>query len=969
MRIPYSSLLRTSALVLLLPLAAAGQEKPALDHEVYDIWNRIQQQEISADGAWFHYRVAPGWGDATLHVERIDGSSSHLIERGENASLTRDGRFLVFGISPTREALDEAAEDRNTPTPPDSLGILELSTGEIRKLDRLDRFSVPDESSEWIVIQREAPDEDEAEEEAEEPEEPEEAEEAEEEGSGPRQGPGTDLHYLNLVTGEEHVFPYVTTWQIHEDGETLVFAVSTPNGASDGVFLVRPDQATPHPLLTGEGIYDRIALDEAGEQVAFLTTRDLWAATDPADEGEEDEDARALYLAPLDGASEARRVASAGGDAIPEGWRVSANDGPSFSEDGTRLFFGTAPAPLPEPDEDDEMLENVRVDIWSWHDDFLQPHQLNDLNSERNRTYGAVYHRDQDRIVQLEDPSLLSVSVGSRGNANLALGQDDVPYRQIVSWDTRFVDAYLVDPRTGERERIAAKLRSGASLSPDARYVYWWDGGDFEGTLERGWMVMDVETREVVNATEGVPHPVHNELDDRTAPPGSYGLAGWTEGDEALLVYDRHDIWRLDPRGEQAPVNLTQGFGRDNDLRLRLVRLDFDDPHVTVDEDVYLSAFSHGTKADGYYRSRLDAPRTPSELAFEDVSFGSFEKAEDADVLLFTKSTFEMYPDLWTADTGFGGQRRLTEANPQQDDYNWGTAELITWTSTDGEPLQGILYKPENFDPNEEWPMMVYFYERSSDGLHSHFVPGTGTSINRSFYVSRGYVLFVPDIPYKAGYPGESAMNAVMPGITSIVNQGFVDEGRIGVQGHSWGGYQITYMVTRTNLFAAAEAGAPVVNMTSAYGGIRWGTGRVRQMQYETGQSRIGGTLWDAQHRYIENSPLFTAYRVETPLLMLHNDEDTAVPWEQGIEFFVALRRLGKPTWLVNYNGQGHGVSGRHAQKDWTIRMQQFFDHLLIDAPPPVWMAEGVPALQKGYTLGLDLVEDATANGANSGGR
>lgn len=264
--------------------------------------------------------------------------------------------------------------------------------------------------------------------------------------------------------------------------------------------------------------------------------------------------------------------------------------------------------------------------------------------------------------------------------------------------------------------------------------------------------------------------------------------------------------------------------------------------------------------------------------------------------------------------------------------------------------------------------MMVYFYERSSDGLHNYYVPNEGTSISRSFYVSRGYVLFVPDIPYKPGYPGESAMNAVMPGIASIVNQGFIDEERIGVQGHSWGGYQIAYMVTRTNLFAAAEAGAPVVNMTSAYGGIRWGSGRVRQMQYETGQSRIGGTLWDAQHRYIENSPLFTAYRVETPLLMLHNDEDTAVPWEQGIEFFVALRRLGKPTWLVNYNGQGHGVSGRHAQKDWTIRMQQFFDHHLQDAPPPVWMVEGVPALQKGRTLGLDLVGDAAADDASNGG-
>jgi dipeptidyl aminopeptidase/acylaminoacyl peptidase len=447
-------------------------------------------------------------------------------------------------------------------------------------------------------------------------------------------------------------------------------------------------------------------------------------------------------------------------------------------------------------------------------------------------------------------------------------------------------------------------------------------------------MVMDLASREVRNVTEAIPHPVFNEISDRPAPPGSYGLAGWTENDERMVVYDAHDLWLVDPRGRDAPVSLTEGYGRANDLRFRVVRLDSDQRHLPRDEDVLLSAFHRATKASGFYRTRLDRPRPPVELVMEDLAFAGLTKSEEADVLLFAKRTFQMFPDLWTSDADFRRQRRLTEANPQQNDYNWGTAELMTWTSADGEELQGILYKPEDFDPSRKWPMMVYFYEKSSDGLHGHFIPGTGTSINRSFYVSRGYVLFVPDIPYKTGYPGESAMNAILPGITAIVDQGFIDRERIGVQGHSWGGYQIAYMVTRTNIFAAAEAGAPVSNMTSAYGGIRWASGRVRQMQYETGQSRIGGTLWDAQHRFIENSPLFTAYKVETPLLILHNDEDGAVPWEEGIQLFVALRRLDKPTWLVNYNGQGHGVSGRFPQLDWTIRMQQFFDHYLQGAPP-----------------------------------
>jgi dipeptidyl aminopeptidase/acylaminoacyl peptidase len=340
----------------------------------------------------------------------------------------------------------------------------------------------------------------------------------------------------------------------------------------------------------------------------------------------------------------------------------------------------------------------------------------------------------------------------------------------------------------------------------------------------------------------------------------------------------------------------------------------------------------------------------------EDASFGGVRKAEKGDVYIYTRSTFQEFPDIWVANEDFADARKVTNANPQQDEYLWGSAELVEWFSNDGIPLQGILYKPEGFDPEKEYPMMVYFYERSSDGLHSYTVPAPGgSSINRSFYVSRGYLLFVPDIPYMIGYPGESALDAVVPGVLALVDEGFVDRKHIGVQGHSWGGYQIAYMVTRTNLFTAAEAGAPVANMVSAYGGIRWGTGMSRMFQYERTQSRIGGSLWDKPLRFIENSPIFTADKINTPILMMHNDEDTAVPWEQGIEFFVALRRLGKPVWLLNYNGEPHGLRKTQNQKDWATRMQQFFDHYLMDAPAPVWMEEGVPALLKGKTLGLEM--------------
>jgi len=285
--------------------------------------------------------------------------------------------------------------------------------------------------------------------------------------------------------------------------------------------------------------------------------------------------------------------------------------------------------------------------------------------------------------------------------------------------------------------------------------------------------------------------------------------------------------------------------------------------------------------------------------------------------------------------------------------YLWGTVELVKWTSSDGVPLQGLLYKPENFDPTKKYPMIVYFYDISNDQLNQHYQPSPSAStIHRTMFVSNGYLVFVPDIVYKEGFPGESAYSCIVSGVMSQIAKGFVDEKNIGIQGQSWGGYQTAYLITRTNLFKAAGAGAPVVNMTSAYGGIRWGTGISRMFQYEQSQSRIGGTLWEKPLYYIENSPLFFADKIETPLLMTHNDEDGAVPWYQGIEFYMALRRLNKPVWLLVYNKEDHNLVQRHNRKDLSVRLSQFFDYHLKGAPMPPWMDKGIPAIEKGITPG-----------------
>jgi dipeptidyl aminopeptidase/acylaminoacyl peptidase len=317
-------------------------------------------------------------------------------------------------------------------------------------------------------------------------------------------------------------------------------------------------------------------------------------------------------------------------------------------------------------------------------------------------------------------------------------------------------------------------------------------------------------------------------------------------------------------------------------------------------------------------------------------------KAKDADVFMVTATTFRDQPDIYISDSSFREMKKVTDANPQQSQILWGTGELISYRNADGVELQAALYKPENFDPSKKYPLMVYLYERLTQNVNNFVRPAPGTSINLSYYVSNGYLVLTPDIIYTTGYPGESALKCVVPAIEAVAAKGYVDRARIGIQGHSWGGYQTAYMLTRTNIFRAAEAGAPVVDMIAAYDGIRWGSGLPRQFQYEKTQSRIGGSIWQYPMRFIENSPIFMVDRIHTPVLILENDGDDAVPWYQGIEFFLSLRRLGKEAYMWNYNGEPHGLRHRAPQKDYTVRMQEFFDHFLKDAPEPDWMREGI---------------------------
>lgn len=915
--------------------------KKPLSHDVYDNWKEITYRALTPDGSFAVYTVNPQDGDGKVVFHSLKTTAQDSVKRASDITLTWDGRHAVFKIKPQKNRVKDLRRQKKKKEdlPKDSLGIFSFSDRKTEKIPDVKSFKVPQKAGGWLAYQLEAPKESKP---AAVPK-PDTARKNEKPKKVKKNSDdnGYTLVLRNLNANSDTRFGFVKDYTFAKYGQGLLFR-STGNDSTlkAGVYWYDLQTNQLDPLLEVKSKYKvkGLSISDDGTQAAFLVDTDTTKALIRYHK---------LYHWKK-GNSSASLLANEKTTGIPGDWMVNENYTPQFSKDGTKLFLGISPKPVVQ---DTTLLseEIVNVEVWTWKDDYIYPQQNRRLEEDKRRSYASVIHLGSpNRVVQLAHEKMPSIETGDEGNAAVALAQNETPYLVMRTWDTNvYKDLTLISMNDGTTQIIQQKVKGNARLSPRANYVVWFSSPD------TAWFSYSIAGKRTVKLTENMEVKFAEEDDDHPDYPSSYGIAGFTANDAALLVYDRYDIWMFDPENKKTPVNITK-TGRQEKTRFRYLRLDPEERFIDPEKELYLSAFNETTKQSGFYKLSLKDGKL-TRLIMGDYRFGNLIKSREANTFIFTRESFREFPDVWTADAAFASPRKLSTANPQMSRYLWGTVERVQWTSVDNIPLEGLLYKPEGFDPKKKYPMMVYFYEKYADNMHQHFPPAPIRSfINFSLYASNGYVIFVPDVVYKIGYPGESALNCIMPGVTALIAKGFVDEKRIGIQGHSWGGYQIAYMITRTNLFRAAEAGAPVANMISAYGGVRWESGLSRMFQYEKSQSRIGGTLWEKPMLYIENSPIFFADKVQTPLLMMHNDADGAVPWYQGIEYYMALRRLGKPVWMLNYNGQGHGLTQRQDRTDFAKRMMQFFDHYLKDAPMPDWMKRGVPAVEKGIKQGIE---------------
>ena len=934
----------------------SAQKKP-LDHSVYDAWESVGSRLISNDGKWLGYYVDAQEGDGNLYLYSTINKTQQKFPRASKLFLTSDSKFAIFTVKPFYKDI-KAVKDKKLKKDKlakDSLYLVNLLNNKIEKIANVKSYKAPFKGGSFVAYLLENLKEKST-------DSPKDDDKDEAKDDDDKNAKPSELVVINLTTGQKQSFQNVVKYQFSENGKQLAFVTQKPEEKKDpkdkekdkpkdkskpkkyalqSVNLVNLENFAVNKLLEEEGDFAQLTFDKSATQFALTGTTSA--------ENDLVKDYNLYYFS-----KNKKAVLNQKSAKMPKDWVISENQAPNFSKNGKQLYFGVAPKPIAK---DTALIANDHaiLDVWSYKDDYLKTIQLKNLNKDLKKSYDAVLQTEKpETLTALSRPEMDSIAIINEGNELFSFGISNNASRAESQWTgAEKKNYYIVNNLTGEATEFLKNLNGRIYPSPLGKFMVYFNRED------GNWYAYNVDKKSTTQLNKGLAVKFTDEEFDMPDYPNSYGLEGFTDKDFSVIIKDRYDLWEFFLDGKTAPKNITNGFGRKNKISFDTYQLDKDIRSFNRNAEMYLFAFNEDNKQSGIFKTKISSIKNPELLQMGDFyGYRNLVKAKNAEVYSYTKETYQEAPNVYISDD-FKTENKISEINPQQSQYNWGTTELISWTTPKGYQSKGILYKPEDFDPNKKYPMIVYFYEKLSDGLNRYIAPSpTPSRLNIPYFVSNGYLVFTPDISYEDGHPGKSAVEFINSGVEYLKKNSWVNGKKIGIQGQSWGGYQVSYLITQNDMYAAAWAGAPVVNMTSAYGGIRWSTGMNRQFQYEKSQSRIGKTLWEAPELYLENSPLFHLDKVTTPVVIMSNDKDGAVPWYQGIEMFTALRRLDKKVWLLNYNNDDHNLTKRQNKKDIQIREQQFFDYYLKDAKAPVWMTRGIPSTLKGKDWGFELTDE-----------
>ncbi|MEX2477124.1 MAG: prolyl oligopeptidase family serine peptidase [Gracilimonas sp.] len=888
------------ALLFLISSSLQAQKKD-LEPADYAQWQNIYSAAFSDDGNWFAYQISLVEGDGWLMLTNVNSEDEHKFMHSTQPAFSSDNKWFTFRIGVSEEE-ERKLKDEDKSVQYD-LGLVNLATAETDTIKMI-QDSEFSEAGTHLVMRKYK---------------------AEEVKSG-----GTDIIIRNLSSGSNQLIGNVSAYAFNDAGTHLALTIDASKKLGNGVHLVDLSANSTTVLDSDTETYKGLTWHDEDNALAFMKTQ-----SDTVHEGETHQ---VFSYTDVTRPSTKKVFDNLENSYFNEHHRVVEFAGLRWSDDMETLFFGIKDWEIKKEEEEDtsaiaklnEDLDPTNVEIWHWEDAEIQPQQKVRQNQNKEDNYLSAWHLDADRFVQLEDDQIENVSL--TGDQKHAVGYNPNPYEPAFreGWN----DIYVLNTMTGDRSQILER-HENASSSPGGMYVLYFK--------ENNWWTYDIENEQHINITGDIDSRFENSKSitgRENFPP--FGTGQWVEDDEWLLVYDEFDAYKVWADGSKYE-KVTEG-GKD-EIVYRQTRLDYEEDALQKNEPIYFSKYGYYTKNRGY--ARLDRRNRLTELIYDAKMINRLDKADEADKFVFMMESATESSNFYHTGNNFNNSKRITDTNPQQEEYHWADDELITFTNARGDKLQGRLLYPANYEEGQKYPMITYIYEMRSQSMHSYSTPSRTSAYNMRRYSSEGYFVFEPDINYVLRDPGVSAVESVVPAVETVLETGMIDEDKVGLTGHSWGAYQTSFIITQTDIFNSAVAGAPLTNMVSMYNSVYWNSGTPDAQIFEVSQGRFPEPYWMDWDKFIDNSPIFNMEDNTTPLLVEFGTDDGAVDFNQGVELYNTMRRMEKPYVMLVYEGENHGLARKENQIDYATRAFEWHEHFLKGEEAPEWIKSGIPYLER----------------------
>jgi dipeptidyl aminopeptidase/acylaminoacyl peptidase len=904
--------MRALVLTAVLYTAVFAQPKPAVTPADYAKWEGLGASELSPDGKWLAYQVRRTSGKHELRLSPA-GAKPLVAAFGENPAFSADSAWLAYSIGVSEEEQEKLTREKKPLRR--KLGLVRLATGEASVVENISACAFSKEGA-YLAMHQYAP------------------ERKPEAGGKLRDAPepaGATLLVRNLASGGDTSFGSVSRYGWCDRGSVLAMTISAEAQTGNGVQIFDAASGQVRVLDSGPSVFAGLAWRKDALDLAVLRSKSN-------DQYESD----TFLLLAWKNLAEKFVYDPTADRRFPPGKRTVKFRAPAWSEDGNVVFVGLGEwekkPPKPGQAAKKEQDEPANVEVWHSRDFQVISEQKLRAERDRQRNTLAAWRLAPASLTPLSHDGREEVTPVKGGDGAVAFAVSSTPYNDENRFGRRYADLYRVDLGTGERTRIRTRLEFYAQgASAYGRTLVFFDDDQYRA--------YDFVTGKETVLTAGLKTSfVDREYDHPVKQKPPFGIAGWTKGAKSVIVYDEFDLWELAPDGSQA-VRLTNGASEQ--VAHRYLRLDPKEEFIDPAKPLYLSLKGKWNGKTGVGRAWLSKPGVAERLVWLDKSVSRVAKAKSAEVYVYAAEAFDDPPDYFLGGPDLKDARQVSELDAFQNQYAWGHAELIEYRNSGSHRLLGALYYPSNYERGRQYPMIVHIYEKQSPLLHRYYTPSERIPYNPAVWTAQGYFVLQPDILFRARDPGRSALDCVTAAVRKVLAAGAVDAKRVGLIGHSWGGYETTFLVTQTDLFAAGVAGGPLTNLVSSYGEVYWNSGAPETGHAETGQERMQVPLYEDPQAFIRNSSVFFADKMKAPLLLCVGDKDGASDWHQDLELYNVARRAGKQCVLLIYPGENHHLNVKANQVDYHRRILEWFAHYLKGAPAPTWITAGEPFLER----------------------